>query len=557
MANSSGAIQRITKELRHLQKGDDLSLAVACNDSDVRSVRALIIGPPETPYEYGFFEFDIKFPRDYPNHPPSVKCRTTNGGRCRFNPNIYAEGKVCLSILGTWRGEKGEEWSSAQGLESVLLSIQSLMSSNPYENEPGFEDQPKDGALPKAYVAKIRHETLRVSVLQRLESLLQMETEGGTDSPRRGSKRPFSAYAGAEDSDYESEDEDNDDDSDGPMFLDSDSAAPKFASTPTHMPKQPSATSVPNAPLPVSKQPSATSAPASISSMTNQPSLATDNATTTGKGSVFTKIKPGNPKVYKYNAEDTYAAMEPPWDPFTDLLKRRFLWYYDSYLAAIDAAAKEQLDGKPFARMEFEYPPNSMEGNFHYKSICARFENIRKKLDEECDSWVRQGKQQVDRDTQLATQLFFQVDQLKYKFDNTATESGLKLDISLEDKKNPFRWHITLFGSSSTNLDGGVFNMSLTIPPTFPDSQPRVHVETPVFHHRVGSTGVLCYFPEKPEEIGSHLQAIGAAFADSSPRYDPRAIVNPEAAALFWGGDDKRKIYNRKLRRSAQDSSEF
>jgi len=42
-------------------------------------------------------------------------------------------------LSSTWRGESGEEWSSAQGLESVLLSIQSLMSANPYENEPGFE----------------------------------------------------------------------------------------------------------------------------------------------------------------------------------------------------------------------------------------------------------------------------------------------------------------------------------------------------------------------------------------------------------------------------------
>ena len=35
---------------------------------------------------------------------------------------------------------QGEEWSTAQGLESVLVSIQSLMSSNPFENEPGHED---------------------------------------------------------------------------------------------------------------------------------------------------------------------------------------------------------------------------------------------------------------------------------------------------------------------------------------------------------------------------------------------------------------------------------
>ena len=85
-----------------------------------------------------------------------MKALTTNGGRTRFNPNIYRDGKVCLSILGTWRGEPGENWSSAQGLESVLLSIQSLMSPNPYENEPGYESravEEKDAA--NAYIAKV------------------------------------------------------------------------------------------------------------------------------------------------------------------------------------------------------------------------------------------------------------------------------------------------------------------------------------------------------------------------------------------------------------------
>lgn len=118
-------------------------------------MRALIIGPPETPYEFGFFEFKAKFGDQYPTHSPSVRCLTTNGGRCRFNPNIYASGKVCLSILGTWRGEKGEDWSTAQGLESVLISIQSLMSSNPYENEPGFEHTDLAGSEATNYAQKV------------------------------------------------------------------------------------------------------------------------------------------------------------------------------------------------------------------------------------------------------------------------------------------------------------------------------------------------------------------------------------------------------------------
>ena len=66
----------------------------------------------------------------------------------RFSTNL---------VIRTWRGERGEEWSSAQGLESILISIQSLMSSNPYENEPGFENasQEHDQENMKAYVLKV------------------------------------------------------------------------------------------------------------------------------------------------------------------------------------------------------------------------------------------------------------------------------------------------------------------------------------------------------------------------------------------------------------------
>lgn len=32
------------------------ALAVAYKDSDIRRVAALIVGPPDSPYEFGFFE---------------------------------------------------------------------------------------------------------------------------------------------------------------------------------------------------------------------------------------------------------------------------------------------------------------------------------------------------------------------------------------------------------------------------------------------------------------------------------------------------------------------
>lgn len=63
-------------------------------------IHALITGPFDTPYEGGFFYFLIRCPPDYPIRAPRVKLVTTGGGRVRFNPNLYKNGKVCLSILG-------------------------------------------------------------------------------------------------------------------------------------------------------------------------------------------------------------------------------------------------------------------------------------------------------------------------------------------------------------------------------------------------------------------------------------------------------------------------
>ncbi|KAL1485801.1 hypothetical protein MTO96_009516 [Rhipicephalus appendiculatus] len=106
---------------------------------------------------------------DYPIQPPRVRLMTTDGGRVRFNPNLYNNGKVCLSILGTW---VGPAWSPAQCIASVLVSIQSLMTENPYYNEPGYESERWPGEAAR-YNTIIQHETIRVAVCNTVEACLQ------------------------------------------------------------------------------------------------------------------------------------------------------------------------------------------------------------------------------------------------------------------------------------------------------------------------------------------------------------------------------------------------
>ena len=374
--------------------------------------------------------------------------------------------------------EPGEEWSSAQGLESVLLSIQSLMSANPYENEPGFEEYKKDQPKPKAYIEKIQHETIRISVVQRLEGLL------GIDSER---------------SNY------------------------------IHQPKRPR--------LEGSFSPTKPEISPEASSGASTPATETS--------------------VYEYDAEATFNALDQAqWDPFADLMKRRFLWYYDTYHRTCTAGAKQHKQGSPFATMEFEHGSNSMNGHYDYQGLLKRLEGVKLALEDEKKSWSRAGKKQVKDSTQLATMLAFQFKQLAGQWSDKSSE-GSKLELSLPDPENPFAWHLTLFGQPMTNLDGGIWNMTLHIPPTFPETQPRVRFATPIFQHRVSANGTLCYFPKKEDEIASHLEAIVHAIDESEPKFDPRAVLNPEAFELYWGGTEKRKVYNRKLRRSAQDSSEF
>lgn len=66
----------------------DSSILVRTDESSMDLMRAYILGPPGTPYEGGWFGFDIKLTGAYPDEPPKVQFITTGGGDCRFNPNL-------------------------------------------------------------------------------------------------------------------------------------------------------------------------------------------------------------------------------------------------------------------------------------------------------------------------------------------------------------------------------------------------------------------------------------------------------------------------------------
>eukprot|EP00163_Fabomonas_tropica_P010214 TRINITY_DN202_c0_g1_i1.p1 TRINITY_DN202_c0_g1~~TRINITY_DN202_c0_g1_i1.p1 ORF type:complete len:165 (+),score=34.61 TRINITY_DN202_c0_g1_i1:295-789(+) len=140
----SQATLLLQKQLKELQKNPVSGFSAGLrDDSDIMLWEIMIIGPSETLYEGGFFTATLKFPEDYPVSPPVMKFETE-----MWHPNVYEDGTVCISILHS-PGEdphgyesSAERWSPVQTVESILLSVISMLSS-PNDESPANVDAAK------------------------------------------------------------------------------------------------------------------------------------------------------------------------------------------------------------------------------------------------------------------------------------------------------------------------------------------------------------------------------------------------------------------------------
>ena len=151
------------------------SVFVRCDTDRLDIMKVLITGPSDTPYGNGCFEFDVYFPPDYPQSPMQVHLATTGRHTVRFNPNLYNDGKVCLSVLNTWHGRPEEKWNPhTSSLLQVLVSIQSLiLVSEPYFNEPGYERSrgtASGNQNSRDYDVNIRQATVKWAMLEQIRN---------------------------------------------------------------------------------------------------------------------------------------------------------------------------------------------------------------------------------------------------------------------------------------------------------------------------------------------------------------------------------------------------
>ncbi|KAM0678721.1 hypothetical protein BDAP_000682 [Binucleata daphniae] len=115
--------KRLQKEISALIKNPLPNVKLTGND--ISQINIEISGASDTIYENELYTLSFKMPKNYPIEAPEV----TFVGKVPVNEHIYSNGHICLSILY-------DQWSPALTLESICLSIISMLSSATTKKKP-------------------------------------------------------------------------------------------------------------------------------------------------------------------------------------------------------------------------------------------------------------------------------------------------------------------------------------------------------------------------------------------------------------------------------------
>ena len=115
-------------------------------------------GPEDSLYEGGYFKAVLEFPDDFPNNPPSMTFKSK-----MWHPNIYSDGKVCISILhapgmdAMNASEKPEEkWRPIIGVESIIMSVISMLNDPNIDSPANLDASVQFRDDVKAYNKEVR-----------------------------------------------------------------------------------------------------------------------------------------------------------------------------------------------------------------------------------------------------------------------------------------------------------------------------------------------------------------------------------------------------------------
>ena len=164
MTEAKFSRELLKKQLKDISKSEDLGFSVGLIDeNDFYKWNVVFSGPEDTIYEGGLFKAILTFPIDYPQNPPEMKFITE-----MFHPNIYKDGKVCISILhspGVDRfneQESAEErWRPTLGAEQILISVISMLNDPNCDSPANIDASVMLRNNKKEYEKKVRQLVLK------------------------------------------------------------------------------------------------------------------------------------------------------------------------------------------------------------------------------------------------------------------------------------------------------------------------------------------------------------------------------------------------------------
>ncbi|GMM37272.1 SCF E2 ubiquitin-protein ligase catalytic subunit [Saccharomycopsis crataegensis] len=160
-SSAASVLFRQFRELTDPKKGiPSFHIELENNNIFLWNVGVMVLNE-DSIYHGGYFKAQMKFPAEFPFQPPSFRFTPPI-----YHPNVYKDGKLCVSILHAAGDPTSEEpdaetWSPVQTVETVLISIISLLE-DPNINSPANVDAAVDWRKNrKAYNAHVKAEVER------------------------------------------------------------------------------------------------------------------------------------------------------------------------------------------------------------------------------------------------------------------------------------------------------------------------------------------------------------------------------------------------------------
>lgn len=120
----------VLSQFKELARNPPDGISIDLENGNAHKWKILMVGPPGTLYEGGIFPCTLSFPPEYPDKPPVFTFLTPNF----IHPNVFPDGKVCISILHDPKEPhhshepSNEKWRPILGIEQVLVSVMSLLA---------------------------------------------------------------------------------------------------------------------------------------------------------------------------------------------------------------------------------------------------------------------------------------------------------------------------------------------------------------------------------------------------------------------------------------------